>query len=60
MALLRVMEWLLPLGYLAHVNDAILTASPLQTSAVLTAAAGYTALMLAMATLVLARREKGA
>jgi hypothetical protein len=60
MALLRVLEWLSPLGYLAHVNDAILASSPLATAAVLAAATGYTALMLALATLVLARREKGA
>ncbi len=60
MALLRVLEWLSPLGYLAHVNDAILATSPLATTGVLAAAAGYTALMLALSILVLARREKGA
>jgi ABC-type transport system involved in multi-copper enzyme maturation permease subunit len=60
LALLRVLEWLSPLGYLAHVNDAILASSTLATAGVLAAAAGYTALMLVLATLVLARRELGA
>jgi ABC-type transport system involved in multi-copper enzyme maturation permease subunit len=59
-ALLRVLEWLSPLGYLAHVNDAILAYSPLATAGVLAAAAGYTAMMLALAALVLHRRELGA